>query len=110
MLNHGNHFRVQGTPTGDPTAVYRIKDSAGQRLYYPIDNYLEERSMWIEYRGIRIVNHHRPMSAYMRPLIDAGLRLAYFDEPAPGADAPTLKAANYRRAPWFLVMEWVKPA
>ena len=87
-----------------------IKDSAGQRLYYPIDNYLEERSMWIEYRGIRVVNHHRPMGAYMRPLLDAGLRLAYFDEPAPSADAPTPKATNYRRAPWFLVMEWVKPA
>lgn len=87
-----------------------VKDSAGQRLYYPIDNYLQERSMWVEYRGIRIMNHHRPMSTYLSALLDAGLRLAYFDEPAPSADAPTSTATNYRRAPWFLVMEWVKPA
>ena len=87
-----------------------IKDSDGRRLYYPIDNYLEERSMWIEYRGIRIRNHHRPMSTYMRALLDAGLRLSYFDEPLPSADAMPKKAASYRRAPWFLVMEWVKPA
>jgi SAM-dependent methyltransferase len=87
-----------------------VKDGAGQRLYYPIDNYLQERSMWVEYRGIRIVNHHRPMSTYLRALHNAGLRLAYFDEPAPSADAPTLRATNYRRAPWFLVMEWVKAA
>jgi SAM-dependent methyltransferase len=86
-----------------------IKDSAGRRIYYPIDNYLEERSMWVEYRGIRIRNHHRPMSTYMRALIDAGLRLSYFDEPSPSADTMPKKAASYRRAPWFLVMEWVKP-
>ena len=86
-----------------------VKGSAGERLYYPIDNYLQERSMWIEYRGIRIVNHHRPMSIYLGALLDAGLRLTYFDEPSPSADAPMLKATNYRRAPWFLVMEWVKP-
>ena len=87
-----------------------VRGSAGQRLYYPIDNYLQQRSMWIEYRGIRIVNHHRSLSTYLRALLDVGLRLAYFDEPAPGADAPTFEPTNYRRAPWFLVMEWVKPA
>jgi SAM-dependent methyltransferase len=87
-----------------------VKDRAGQRLFYPIDNYLQERSMWIQYRGIRVINHHRPMSIYLRALLAAGLRLTYFDEPEPTADAPTLKATSYRRAPWFLVMEWVKPA
>jgi SAM-dependent methyltransferase len=87
-----------------------VKDIAGQRLYYPVDNYLQERSMWIEYRNIRIRNYHRPMSSYMKALLDAGLQLAYFDEPAPIADAPTIRARSYRRAPWFLVMEWVKAA
>lgn len=86
-----------------------VKDSAGERIYYPVDHYLQERSMWIEYRGIRIVNHHRPLSTYMRALLGAGLHLSYFDEPAPSADAPMPKAANYSRAPWFLVMEWIKP-
>lgn len=57
------------------------------------------------------MNHHRPMSIHLRALLDADLRLAYFDEPAPSADAPTSKAVtNYRRTPWFLVMQWVKPA
>jgi SAM-dependent methyltransferase len=87
-----------------------IKDSDGKRLHYPIDNYLQERAMWIEYRGIRVVNHHRPMSVYLRTLLDAGLVLTYFDEPAPGPDAPASRAAGYRRLPWFLVMEWLKPA
>lgn len=87
-----------------------IKSRGGQRLYYPVDNYLQERSMWVEYRGIRVLNYHRPLSTYLKVLLDAGLRLAYFDEPAPGSDAPSSEATSYRRAPWFLVMEWVKAA
>jgi SAM-dependent methyltransferase len=86
-----------------------IKDEEGRRLHYPIDDYLEERAMWIAYRGIRVVNHHRPLSTYLRAFLAAGLVLAYFDEPAPIAEAPPSRAAGYRRAPWFLVMEWSKP-
>jgi SAM-dependent methyltransferase len=86
-----------------------VKDNSGQRLHYPIDNYLEERSMWIEYRGIRVVNHHRPLSTYMRALLDAGLRLVYFDEPVPSADASASRVRTYRRVPWCLAMEWRKP-
>jgi SAM-dependent methyltransferase len=87
-----------------------IKDATGRRVHYPVDNYLDERSMWIEYRGIRIRNHHRPMSTYMRALLAERLRLSYFDEPSPAAEAAREKSVDYRRAPWFLVMEWIKPA
>ena len=87
-----------------------VKDADGRRLHYPIDNYLQERAMWIEYRGIRVVYHHRPMSAYLRALLGAGLVLTHFDEPAPSTDAPASRAARYARAPWFLVMEWLKPS
>ena len=87
-----------------------VKDSAGQRLHYPIDNYLQERSIWTRYRGIHVRNHHRPLSTYIRALLKTGLHLAYFDEPSPTAHAPTSKAASYRRVPWFLVMEWMKTA
>ena len=87
-----------------------IKDAAGRRVYYPIDHYLQERAMWIEYRGIRVVNHHRPLSTYLRALLGAGLVLTHFDEPAASADAPASRAGAYARAPWFLVMEWLKPA
>jgi SAM-dependent methyltransferase len=85
-----------------------IHDSEGRRLHYPIDHYLQERASWIEYRGIRVVTHHRPLSTYFRLLLDEGLRLAYFDEPVPIADAPASRAASYCRVPWFLVMEWLK--
>jgi hypothetical protein len=65
--------------------------------------------MWTEYRGIRVRNHHRPLSTYMSTLLGAGLHLSYFDEPSPRTGAMPKKAASYRRVSWFLVMEWVKP-
>jgi len=87
-----------------------IKDRNGRRLHYAIDHYLQERATWIEYRGIRIINHHRPLSAYVRLLLDTGLVLSHFDEPAPVDEAPAGRASSYSRVPWFLVMEWLKPA
>lgn len=86
-----------------------VKGQDGRRLHYPVDNYLDERALWIEYRGIRIMNHHRPMSSYLRVLLSLGLRLVYFDEPSPIPEARSAKANNYRRVPWFHVMEWRKP-
>lgn len=102
LIANLNSFNTAGVETG------WLRDDQGAKLHYAIDHYLRERSVWIEYRGIRIRNHHRPLSAYMQLLLAHGLRLTYFDEPSPAADAPAARAADYVRAPWFLVMEWRK--
>lgn len=86
-----------------------VRGANRELLHYPVDHYLEERAFWTAWRGIRIVNHHRPLQAYMQALLNEGLQLSHFEEPEPIADAPADKAARYRRAPWFLVMEWLKP-
>ena len=80
------------------------------RTAFGFDHYLEERSAQEAWRGIRVINHHRPLSAYMQALLAAGLALEAFDEPAavPGADP--VFALRYNRAPWFLTMVWRKPA
>lgn len=78
-------------------------------LRFCIDNYLEERADWVGWRGIRIQNWHRPLSRYMDLLLGEGLALRHFDEPAPHG-GPSEKAARYRRVPYFLIMEWQKPA
>ena len=70
-----------------------------------IDHYLQERPVETAWRGIRIVNWHRPLSTYMDGLLDAGFVLEHFAEPAPhGVDDD--KADRYRRVPNFLVMRW----
>jgi SAM-dependent methyltransferase len=86
-----------------------VTDAAGHRLHYPIDRYLEDRGIWVEWREIRIVNYHRPLRRYMKAFLDAGLQLTWFDEPEPIASASPSRAAAYRRVPWFVVMEWRKP-
>jgi SAM-dependent methyltransferase len=80
----------------------------GQYLHYPVDDYLEERAAWVEWGEIRIQNWHRPLAAYMRNLIGLGLTLTFFDEPQPRSGAQD-RQARYRRAPWFMVMEWKRP-
>jgi SAM-dependent methyltransferase len=85
-----------------------IKDQDGRRLHYPVDRYLEELSAWLDWDGIRVVNWHRPLSAYMTALLDNGLQLAFFAEPEPASGDPARQAV-YRRVPWFLVMEWRCP-
>ena len=74
-----------------------------------IDRYLETRASWQAWRGIRILNWHRPLSAYMGAFLGAGLRLTHFDEPAPVGGDPR-RGERYRSAPWYVLMEWDKPA
>ena len=104
LIANCNAFNTAGAETG------WIRGFGGALKHYPVDRYLEERGFWTEWRGIRIVNHHRPLSAYMREFLRHDLQLSFFDEPAPIAGAPEPKAERYRRAPWFVVMEWRKGA
>jgi len=86
-----------------------MRDANGRALHYAIDRYMEERAVWVEWRGIRTLSYHRPLSAYLSLFLEQGLRLTHFGEPLPAADAaPADKAERYRRVPWFCVMEWVK--
>jgi SAM-dependent methyltransferase len=86
-----------------------VTDPLGSRLHYPIDHYMDDRAMWLEWRGIRILNYHRPMRRYMTALLQAGLQLTWFDEPEPIASTPSVRASEYRRVPWFVVTEWRRP-
>ena len=87
-----------------------VRDDAGLRLYRPIDRYAEERSQVYEWLGIRIVNWHRPLSAYMQAYLDAGLTLRDFLEPVPEdqslRDDPSCE--DWFRIPEFTVMHWEK--
>ncbi|MCF3932090.1 class I SAM-dependent methyltransferase [Acuticoccus sp. M5D2P5] len=85
-----------------------LEDKAGTARF-PIDNYLSAWPYRASWRGIDIVNWHRPLSLYMRACLAAGLTLVHYDEPAPDADGPADRAARYRRAPWFVTMEWDAP-
>jgi SAM-dependent methyltransferase len=77
-----------------------------------IDHYMDERSYWIGWGNLRVLNWHRPLSSYMSLLLSAGLQLRYFDEPMPrGGTAEQLESwglSSSRRVPGFVVMDWQK--
>jgi SAM-dependent methyltransferase len=83
-------------------------DLADGRRAFALDGYLDEWAETVEWKGIRILNWHRPLSAYMQACLDQGLQLVHFDEPAAHGGDP-VRQARHRRAPWFLIMEWLKP-
>ena len=84
------------------------REPHGEKPFFSLDDYLDERATWVSWRGITIRNWHRPFSRYMQLLLQAGLKLTFFDEPSPAGGDPAL-VARYRRAPHFHLMEWQKP-
>ena len=58
---------------------------------------------------IQIENWHRPLAAYMAAFLESGLNLTFFAEPA-AVSGEASRQANHRRVPWFVVMEWRRPA
>lgn len=95
--------------TANGEAAHWVRDDAGRPLHFPVDRYLEERTYWTSWRGIRIHNWHRPFGRYMAALLGQGLVLGFFAEPDAVAGADPEMAERYRRAPYCLVMEWTKP-
>src|SRR5215472_3014964 len=85
-----------------------VKDDTGKDLHFPVDNYLKEFPLWLEWSGIRVVNWHRPLDAYIKAFLEAGLMLKFFSEPAPVSGEADLQE-RARRVPWFVVMEWQRP-
>jgi len=81
----------------------------GQKTHFAIDRYLEPRAERQSWRGIEIVNWHRPLKDYMQWFLGQGLVLTHFDEPAPTGGPPE-RGDSYRRAPWYVIMEWRKPS
>jgi SAM-dependent methyltransferase len=86
-----------------------VKDEQGKHLHFPVDDYLSERPLWLEWSGIRIMNWHRPLTAYMSAFLEAGLALKFFSEPEPSSGEGE-QQERARRVPWFVVMEWQRPA
>jgi SAM-dependent methyltransferase len=86
-----------------------VKDAEGRHLHYPVDRYLVEFPSRVAWAGIRIENWHRPLSAYMTAFLESGLQLAFFSEPGP-LSGDAAHQDRFRRVPWFVVMEWQRPA
>lgn len=114
VLAPGGHLWIANLTSwntaGSTLGLGWLPERANQPAAFGLDHYLEERSAEEAWRGIRVINHHRPLSAYLQALLAQGLVLAAFDEPAAAPGADPVFAFRYNRAPWFLTMVWRKPA
>ena len=83
----------------------------GRRLFRPIDQYVDERPITLNWRGHKVVNWHRPLSAYMQAYLSANLILRRFLEPVPPDDSlrNNPRFEDWYRIPEFTVMRWQKP-
>jgi SAM-dependent methyltransferase len=86
------------------------RDEQGRRLHHRVDRYAEERPITLEWRGLRIVNWHRPLSAYMTQFLAMGFTLKSFLEPVPEDEAlrDDPQTEDWFRVPLFTVMLWQK--
>src|SRR3981189_3278091 len=85
-----------------------VTDAAGRRLHFPVDRYLDEFPFWFEWAGIPSVDLHRPLAAYMAAFLESGLQLALCSGPD-SVSGELSRRDDYRRVPWFVVMEWQRP-
>lgn len=87
------------------------KGPSGEKLHFPVDNYLEERGVKTQWAGIEIINYHRPLSAYFTCFLNSGFQLRQFIEPAPSAElvrSDPERFEDWLRVPFFYVAEWVR--
>jgi len=79
----------------------------GKPAVYAMDDMMLERANEVAWSGVRIVNYHRPLSAYVQAFLGAGMELILFnDPPYTGSDKGI--AARWGRMPWAYQMVWKK--
>ncbi|MDX2110216.1 MAG: class I SAM-dependent methyltransferase [Verrucomicrobiota bacterium] len=111
MLKPGGKLVVANlTSFATATTTGWARGADREKLHWTMDHYMMERGVWADWCGIRIINHHRPLSAYMKAFLGCGLVLEFFDEPVPTAEqlsfAPSLDDSS--KKPDFVVMRWRK--
>ena len=82
---------------------WRVLPDGGREIV--VRRYLEPHSLVVRWKDIAVINWHRPLSFYMTQLLERGMTLEYFDEPAVLQPADPKEAA-YNNAPYQLIMEW----
>ena len=108
-IRPGGHLLIANLTSFNMAAVHLgwMKPLLGEPTF-PIDHYLEERPRRTSWRGVDIMNHHRPLKRYMQALLAHGLILRHFDEP-PATGGPPDKRDLYNRVPNFHIMLWQRP-
>ncbi|MPZ49139.1 MAG: methyltransferase domain-containing protein [Dehalococcoidia bacterium] len=112
VLRQGGRFLVANLNFASASLIPSwARDEDGRRLFMRIDRYADEYARVLEWAGVKILNWHRPLSAYMKAYLEADLLLREYLEPVPSdeslRDDPSTE--DWFRVPIFDVMVWEKP-
>lgn len=84
-----------------------VRDGEGNKLYRTVDRYMECFPIELSWKGINIVNWHRPLGRTMGAFLGHGMRLTQFLEPLPDPSSPLY--ADEVRVPTFQVLTFEAP-
>ena len=113
VLQPGGRFvvcNVHPMRTASKSIVGWIRDSSG-KLFYPVDNYMEEGEREFLWWGGPFINMHRTISSYVSAFLDAGFTLEGLHEPVPSDEqlVENPKFDDELRVPNFIVYVQKKP-
>jgi len=97
-----------------PTAEW-VRTGSGEPRYFAVDRYFD-RVAWEDFITTRfrqpVIRRHRPLEDVIRPLLDRGFLLRDFREPSATAAQvqQSGRLGRLTRIPYFLFMQWLKPA
>lgn len=70
-------------------------NEAGEKLYWPVDDYFKEGKRDTEFLGEKVLKYHRTLSTYLNVLLKAGFKVIEIKEPMPSEkmlqDFPEMK-------------------
>lgn len=83
------------------------RDPQGNKLF-AFHRYSEERTGWMDMHGVRVLQHHRPLSWVLGAFLESGMTLLQLLEPVPTPQAikERPRLAECKDMPFFIVMEW----
>ena len=110
VLRPGGRLMVVNlTGIATSSEKFWLRDKNKRKVARLVEFYGEPRRVIYHWSGIRISNYHRPLSHYFQAFLQAGLQLAWFDEPVPTMTENAAWAVDCRMAPMFNLMLCSKP-
>jgi SAM-dependent methyltransferase len=88
------------------------RDSSGNILHFPVDNYFYEGEREANFLGEKVTKYHKTLTTYVNALIQSGFGITGIVEPQPGEDmiATIEGMKNELRRPMMLIISARKNA
>ena len=111
VLRPGGLFLVCNVHPMRTSVPYGWIKEGDRKLFYALDNYLDEGPREFDWWGRRFINMHRTLSSYIEAFLKAGFTLEALREPVPSEEQLVANPSfdDEFRAPNFIIYMLKKP-